>query len=126
MSENVVLLLANILVIIAWGGALAFIIAYSTRSPWRRSAIGRTLMYRALVMFALLTYALTARWLEPVDWLNYGLGLGIYALVAFMEWRLFMTLRDAQKNPTTSTRHRYEPIKNAMRRLRRRKENADG
>lgn len=101
-DEAVVLLMANILVIFAWVGAGLFVAFYATKSPWRSTPIGRTLMFRAATMFALLTYALTARWLHAVEIVEVTLGLAIYLAVGIMEWRMFAVLRKAQKDGRAS------------------------
>lgn len=110
-DSAVVLLIANILVIFAWLGAGLFVGFYLTRSPWRKTPTGRTLMYRAATMLALLTYALTARWLHAIEIVEVTLGLLIYALVAAMEWRMFYILRKAQKEGKANGRERQASSK---------------
>ena len=117
MNENVVLLIANIIVVLAWGGTSAFILAYAVRSPWSSTLVGRTLMHRAASMWLLLTYALTSRWIEPIPEVQQALGLGVYALIALMEWRLFLVLRFVQEGNVTPDHPDYQPLREWWRRV---------
>ena len=119
MSENVVLLIANIEVILAWIFCGYFIYRYARYSKWRSSTPGRTMMYSQLSMFTLLTYALTARWLQPIDWLNYILGLSTYASITIMQGFLLLLLILIQTGKITADRPDYRPIRALWRRLRR-------
>lgn len=121
MSENVVLLIANILVLFAWVGCALFVTFYAVGSPWRSTLPGRTLMYSKLAMLLLLTYALTARWLEPVPNLNYSLALGAYAAISFIQWRLFATLRYVQRGLVTPDNPNYTPFRDWLKRARERR-----
>lgn len=118
MNEDLVYLIASILVIIAWLGCGWFIWLYATGSPWQETLIGRTMMLGRLSMFALLTYALTSRWLEPIEDLRYILGLLTYAGVAIMEWRMAAVVRYAQTGNITIENPNYTPIRDWFRRLR--------
>lgn len=123
MSENVVYLIASIIVIVAWGGNSAALVSYSLWSPWHESLVGRVLMWRNASMWLLLTYALTSRWLDPIPDVQYALGLGIYALIALVEWYLFIVLRAVQTGRITVEHPNFTPIRDAIRR-RRNKEKA--
>jgi hypothetical protein len=110
MSEDLVHLIASFEVIIAWLGCGYFIWLYATRSPWRETLVGRTMMQGRVSMFALLTYALTSRWMDPVPWLQVTLGLVVYALIAGMEWRQAFVVRYAQKGNITPENPNYTPV----------------
>lgn len=120
MNDDVVYLIASVLVIIAWLGCARFIWLYATRSPWRETLIGRTMMLGRVSMFALLTFALTARWLEPTQELRDILALLIYASIALMEWRMAAVVDYAQKGNITIDNPNYTPIRDWVRRQRRR------
>lgn len=122
MSENVVYLIASILVLMAWAGTALFVTYYALLSNWRVSLVGRTLMSRAVSMLLLLTYALTSRWLDPVQDVQFALGLGVYALITIMEWRLFLVLRAVQTGKVTVQKPNYTPVRDWFRRYRRRME----
>lgn len=111
------LLIANIEVIFAWIGATGFVIVY-WRAPWKRSLMGRTLMQLGLTMWFLLTYALTARWIQPIDWLNYSLALFAYALVALSMIRLFVVFWLAVRGVITFDQPNWTPVRNWIRRRR--------
>lgn len=125
MSESVVYLIASIIVIIAWGGNSSALVSYSLWSPWQATLVGRSLMYRNLSMWLLLTYALTSRWLNPVPDLQYALGLGIYALIALVEWYLFLVLRAVQTGRITVDHPNYSPLRDWIRARRVKREKAD-
>jgi hypothetical protein len=122
LSENVVLLIANILVILAWIPTALFVTFYALFSPWHRSLIGKTLMYFAIAMLVLLTYSLTARWLVEAPDLNYALGLAAYAFLTAMLWLLFISLRAAQTGRVTPERPDWTPIRDWLRHRRTKKE----
>jgi len=120
MNEDLVYTIASIIVIIAWLGCGWFIWLYATGSPWRETLIGRTMMLGRVSMFALLTFALTNRWLEPAEDLRNILALMIYASIAAMEWRMAAVVRYAQKGNITIENPNYTPIRDWFRRVRNR------
>jgi hypothetical protein len=117
-AEEVAYLIASILAAIAWVGNLRFIYLYATRSPWRETLIGRTMMQGRLSMFALLTFALTNRWLQPAPVLYLTLGLAVYAGIAYMEWQQSQVVWYAQKGKITIENPNYTPIRDWIRRRR--------
>lgn len=102
MSENVVLMIANVLVIFAWVFSATFVYRYAKLSDWRVQLVGRVVMYKSISMLTLLTYALAARWLQPIDELNYILGLGTYAFLAAMLGMILLVLVAVQKDIITA------------------------
>lgn len=122
MSENVVLLIANIIVIVAWVGCALFVVTYAFGSPWRSTLAGRTIMYSKMAMLALLTYALTARWIEPADEVNYAIALATYAGIAAVQWRLYATLRYVQAGKVTLDKPNYTPVRDWWKRRMRKRE----
>jgi hypothetical protein len=121
VSENVVLLIANIIVIFAWVGTALFVGFYAAKSRWRATISGRTLMYAKIAMLALLTYALVARWfLRDLPDLNYSLALASYLFIALMQWRLFLVLRFIQTGKVTPEHPNYTPFRDLARRIKKR------
>ena len=121
MNDDLVYLIASIIVIIAWLGCARFITLYATRSPWRETLIGRTMMLGRVSMFVLLTFALTARWLPISQEVRDVLALLIYASIAMMEWRMAAVVDYAQKGKITVENPNYTPISDWFRRRLRRR-----
>jgi hypothetical protein len=85
-----------ILIVAALIPLVRFVYRFHRYSPWRREAIGRTLMYQKLGMIAILTLALMARvfgeyWLRP--WIT--LAVFIWLVVQF--WRTYLELVKTQE-----------------------------
>lgn len=80
---NAVRMAYTVLLAVAFGGALTFIILYAARSPrWYRSSTGRWLMANKGMLAALLALALLARMLHfpPPVWM---ISLGGFDLVVW-------------------------------------------
>jgi hypothetical protein len=121
MNDGLVDLTANLLVVAAWLGCARFIWLYATRSPWRETLIGRTMMLGRVAMFTLLTFALVARWVEIPDLVRNSVALLIYASIALMEWRMAAVVDYAQKGNITIDNPNYTPIRDWFERHRRRR-----
>lgn len=111
MNEGVVYLIASIIVIVAWVFNSLFIYRYARFSQWQYSLIGRTQMQGRGSMWLLLTYALTVRWLELFPDVQYAIGLAVYAMIAYMEIRMFVVLRYTQLERVSLQKHNYTPIR---------------
>jgi len=111
--ETTVYSIASILVVIAWLGCTRFLIQYASGSKWRSTLPGRTIMYSKMAMWLLLTYALTARWLE--QWIPFAvlavIGLTTYAIIAFIQWRLDFTLKAVQSGKVNLDHPNYSPVR---------------
>lgn len=121
--ETTVYSLASVLVVIAWVGCTRFIVRYATGSNWRSTLPGRTIMFSKVGMWILLSYALTARWLE--QWLPFAvlacIGLTTYAIIAFIQWRLDFTLKAVQEGKVTTDNPNYTPLRDWVHRTRARR-----
>lgn len=118
MSEPLAVVIANVLVICGWLGTTSFILAFHLKSdfPWYKSLVGRTMMQRAFSMWALLSYALSSRLLEPVPEVQRLMAITIYAFIVLMEWRLFFVLRFIQEGKITLDHPNYTPFRDWWRR----------
>lgn len=113
--------IANVLSALLLAEVLAFVLVYATGSPWRRTLIGRTLMYLAASMALLLVYAFTSRWLGLPEDLRQAVGTGVYAILVGMWGRLLLVLRFAQRGNVSAEHPNYTPLRDwlARHRLRR-------
>lgn len=118
MSEDLAYLIASIIVIVAWGGNTSALVSYSLWSPWQATLVGRSLMYRNVSMWLLLTFALTSRWLDPVPEVRNVTALVIYSTIAMVEWWLFLVLRAVQSGKITVVHPNYTPVRDWIRRRR--------
>lgn len=116
MSENLAYLIASIIVLLAWGGNTSALVSYTMWSPWQSTLVGRSLMYRNVSMWLLLTLALTSRWLDPVPEVRNVLALMVYSSIALVEWRLFLVLRAVQTGRITVDHPEYTPFRDWLRR----------
>jgi hypothetical protein len=122
MNEGVVYLIASIIVVVAWFFNSAFIISFARHNLWNASLVGRTQMQGRASMWLLLTYALTARWLDFSPALQHSLGLTTYALIALMEARQFLVLRYTQAGHLTFETLDYHPVRDWWKSVRSKKE----
>lgn len=115
-------LIANCMIVVAWLGVLAFVFSYYRNSPWKQTLIGRTIMYKAGAMLALLSLGLASNWLDGYpgeQWIR----LLIYGTLAIVQWRLFMSLLYIQKGLVTYDNPNYTPVRNFLTRFRKKTTN---
>lgn len=80
--------------------ALALFVGfYYFGSPWRKLLVGRSLMYFAMSLLAIVCIVALSLWLGADYPGRAWVRLIGYGLVSFTTWRLFFTLRHIQKNP---------------------------
>lgn len=101
---------ANILILVAWPAVALFIGYYWAKSPWRKSLIGKTMMYKSMAMLLLLTLSIAANWFsgypgEPI------VRAAVYLILAIVQWRLFISLRYAQTGKVTLEHPDYKPMR---------------
>jgi hypothetical protein len=89
--------LANIALLIAVVGAVAFVIAYHLLAEWRSSPLGRNIMALMAVAAVLLALGVVRAFFpvieKYIDWFR----LFGYILIAYVVWRRFFLLLQAQK-----------------------------
>lgn len=100
MPFNELLLLIGDFVLLSSAPALALFVGfYYFASPWRKLLVGRSLMYFAMSLLAIVVIVLLSLFLGPEYAGREFIRLVGYGLVSFTTWRLFFTLRKIQKNP---------------------------
>lgn len=118
MNESLADVVANLFVVIAWVGCSLFILYYSMFSNWRATLPGRTLMYSKVAIWGLLSYVLWARWASPPDDFRNLVAVFAIGAVAYIQWRLFITLRLVQTKRITVLNPNYTPVRDWLARRR--------
>lgn len=104
---------------------LAFVIVYAIGSPWKRSLIGRTVMYLAVSMLILLSYEFVENWIEiPYD-VRRTAAVVVFAFLVLMWGRMFLALRYAQKGLISADNPNYSPFRDWLARRRTKAENTN-
>lgn len=89
--------LANIALLVAVVGAVAFVIAYHLLAEWKTSPLGRNVMALMSVAAVLLSIGVVRAFFpvveKYVDWFR----LFGYVLIAYVVWRRFFLLLQAQR-----------------------------
>jgi RsiW-degrading membrane proteinase PrsW (M82 family) len=120
VSDNVVFLIASIMAAVALVACTAFIIRYWRTSRWNRSLVGRTIMHRAMTMWAILAYVFMSRWFEPPEPVQSAIGLAIWGGVALVEIRMLLVIAYITTGRVTLDQPNYTPIRNQWAKWRRR------
>ncbi len=76
-----------------------FVGFYYFGSPWKKLLVGRSLMYFAMSLLAIILVVVLSLWLGQDYFLREWVRIIGYGAVAITAWRLFFTLRHIQKNP---------------------------
>lgn len=108
---------ANILIFVAWPAVALFIAYYAAKSPWRKTLIGKSMMYKSIAMLMLLSLSLLGNWFsgypgEPL------VRATVYFILAIVQWRLFFSLRYAQTGKVTLEHPDYKPVREFFRKVR--------
>lgn len=108
--------LADVMILVAWPATVLFIVFYGTISPWKVSLIGRSVMYFALSMFALLSLGISTNWIHDYDY-EPIVRFVVYGGVTATLWRLFYSLRLAQTGRISVEHMNHSPFKDAYRKI---------
>ncbi len=95
--QDVVYLLGDILLLTAIPALMLFVGFYYFGSPWRTLLVGRSLMYFAVSLLAIIAVVAASVWLGQDYFLREWVRFVSYLLVSITTWRLFFTLRHIQK-----------------------------
>lgn len=87
-------------ILFAAAPALALFVGfYYFGSPWKKLLVGRSLMYFAMSLLAIIIVVVLSLWLGPEYFAREYVRIIGYGAVTLTAWRLFFTLRHIQKNP---------------------------
>lgn len=88
--------LANVALLIAALGCVAFVVAYQILADWRSTPLGRNIMAFMSVCGILLVIGVTRAFFDLshyIEWIR----LAAYVLIAYIVWRRFFLLLKAQR-----------------------------
>jgi hypothetical protein len=88
--------LANVALLVAALGCVAFVVAYHILAEWRRTALGRNVMAFMAVAGILLTIGVARAFFDLSHYLEW-IRLGAYVMIAYIVWRRFYLLLKAQR-----------------------------
>lgn len=96
-AQDVVYLVGDIVLLTAIPALALFVWYYHFKSPWRALLVGRSLMYFAVSLLAIIATVALSVWLGPDYFLREWVRMLSYVVVSITTWRLFFTLRHIQK-----------------------------
>jgi hypothetical protein len=95
--QDIVYLAGDVVLLTAIPALALFVVFYYFKSPWRTLLVGRSLMYFAVSLLAIIGVVAASVWLGQDypgrEWVRFI----SYSLVSVTTWRLFFTLRHIQK-----------------------------
>ena len=97
LAQDIIYLMGDIVLLTAIPALALFVGFYYFGSPWRTLLVGRSLMYFAVSLLAIILVVALSVWLGPTYPLREWVRFISYVLVSVTTWRLFFTLRHIQK-----------------------------
>lgn len=97
LVQDAIYLAGDIVLLTAIPALALFVAYYYFGSPWRSLLVGRSLMYFAISLLAIIAVVALSVWLGPTYFLREWVRLLSYIVVSITTWRLFFTLRHIQK-----------------------------
>lgn len=95
--HDIVFLLGDIALLSAIPALSLFVVYYYFGSPWKTLMVGRSLMYFAVSLLAIIGIITLSAWLGADYFLREWVRLLGFVAVSVTTWRLFLTLRHIQK-----------------------------
>ncbi|WNN95020.1 hypothetical protein SEA_MAGRITTE_43 [Microbacterium phage Magritte] len=97
LAQDIIYLAGDIVLLTAIPALALFVVFYYYKSPWKTLLVGRSLMYFAVSLLAIIAVVALSVWLGTDYFLREWVRLISYLLVSITTWRLFFTLRHIQK-----------------------------
>lgn len=97
LAQDIIYLAGDITLLTAIPALALFVAYYYFGSPWRTLLVGRSLMYFAVSLLAIIAVVALSVWLGPDYFFREWVRFISYLLVSIATWRLFFTLRHIQK-----------------------------